>query len=206
MIDSFLWMVTDRDCRSVGRYCTTKDRAHPAVVGHSRNHGTSHEVLGSQEVARAMSHVSVIKLSAVAGCLIMAAGCAHHTLLRSRVVEQVPPDEYDVSVSEDPTGSRQLNAVLFETARAMVTLDLPRVRHVGMGRPDDYGVLLKAAFVVHQVRGADGAVTGYVMAPGRAHVMVWEREPRGGVVVTVTGLSSVPESGGGGGGGGGGAM
>jgi hypothetical protein len=56
------------------------------------------------------------------------------------------------------------------------------------------------------VRGADGAVTGYLMAPDRAHVMVWEREPRGGVVVTVTGLSSVPESGGGGGGGGGGAM
>ena len=64
----------------------------------------------------------------------------------------------------------------------------------------------RAGFVVHEVRGADGAVTAYVMAPGRAHVMVWEREPRGGVVVTVTGLSNVPESGGGGGGGGGGAM
>jgi hypothetical protein len=90
-----------------------------------------------------------------------------------------------------------------EATRAMVTLDLPGVRHVGSARPGDYGYLLKAGFVVHEVRGADGAVTGYLMAPGRAHVMVWEREPRGGVVVTVTGL---PESGGGGGGGGGGAM
>jgi len=153
-----------------------------------------------------MSPAPIIKLSALAGCLFIAAGCAPHTLLRSRVVEQVPPGEYNVSVSEDPTGSRQLSAVLFETARAMVTLDLPRVRHVGIARPDDYGYLLKAGFVVHEVRGADGAVTGYVLAPGRAHVMVWEREPRGGVVVTVTGQSSVPESGGGGGGGGGGAM
>jgi len=150
-----------------------------------------------------MSPVPMVKLSALAGCLLIAAGCAPHTLLRSRVVEQVPPGEYNVSVSEDPTGSRQLSAVLFETTRAMVTLDLPRVRHVGTARPDDYGYLLKTGFVVHEVRGADGAVTGYLMAPGRAHVMVWEREPRGGVVVTVTGLSSVPEAGGGGGGGGG---
>jgi len=102
--------------------------------------------------------------------------------------------------------SREVSAVLFETTRAMVTLDLPGVRHVGPARPGNYGYLLRAGFVVHEVRGADGAVTGYVMAPGRAHVMVWEREPRGGVVVTVTGLSNVPESGGGGGGGGGGAM
>ena len=151
-----------------------------------------------------MSLAPIVKLSALAGCLLIAAGCVPHTLLRSRVVEQVPPGEYNVSVSEDPTGSRQLSAVLFETTRAMVTLDLPRVRHVGMARPDDYGYLLKTGFVVHEVRGAEGAVTGYLMAPGRAHVMVWEREPRGGVVVTVTGLSSMPESGGGGGGGGGG--
>jgi hypothetical protein len=206
MVDSLLWMVTDRDCRSAARYCTTKDRAHPGVVRHSRNRGTSHEVLGSQEVTRAMSLAPIIKLSALAGCLFMAAGCAPHTLLRSRVVEQVPPGKYAVSISEDPTGSRQFSAVLFETTRAMVTLDLPRMRHVGTARPDDYGYLLKTGFVVHEVRGADGAVAGYVMAPGRAHVMVWEREPRGGVVVTVTGLSSVPESGAGGGGGGGGSM
>jgi hypothetical protein len=151
-----------------------------------------------------MSLTPIIKRSALVGCLFMAAGCAPHTLLRSRVVEQVPPGEYNVSVSEDLAGSRQVSAVLFETTRAMVTLDLPGVRHVGPARPGDYGYLLRAGFVVHEVRGADGAVTGYVMAPGRAHVMVWEREPRGGVVVTVTGLSSVPESGGGGGGGGGG--
>jgi len=151
-----------------------------------------------------MSLAPIIKRSALAGCLVMAAGCAPHALLRSHVVEQVPPGEYNVSVSEDPTGSRQVSAVLFETTRAMVTLDLPRVRHVGPARPGDFGYLLRAGFVVHEVRGADGAVTGYVMAPGRAHVMVWEREPRGGVVVTVTGLSNVPESGGGGGGGGGG--
>jgi len=206
MVDSFLWMVTDRDGRSVGRYCTMKDRAHPAVVGRSRNHDASHEVLGSQEVPRDMSLAPIIKRSALAGCLVMAAGCAPHALLRSHVVEQVPPGEYNVSVSEDPTGSRQVSAVLFETTRAMVTLDLPGVRHAGPARPGDFGYLLRAGFVVHEVRGADGAVTGYVMAPGRAHVMVWEREPRGGVVVTVTGLSNVPESGGGGGGGGGGAM
>jgi hypothetical protein len=122
------------------------------------------------------------------------------------VVEQVPPGQYNVIVSEDLTGARQPSAVLFETANAMVTLDLPRVRCVGFAKPDDFGNLLKAGFVVHEVRGADGVVTGYLMAPGRAQVMVWAREPRGSVVVTVTGLSSAPESGGGGGGGGGGAM
>ena len=153
-----------------------------------------------------MSLAPIMKLSALAGCLFIAAGCAPYALLRSRVVAQVPPGEYNVSVAEDPTGSRQVTAVLFEATRAMVTLDLPGLRHVGPARSGDYGYLLRAGFVVHEVRGTDGAVTGYVMAPGRAYVMLWEREPRGGVVVTVTGLSNVPESGGGGGGGGGGAM
>ncbi len=53
------------------------------------------------------------------------------------------------------------------------------------------------------MRSANGVVAGYLMAPARAQVMVWDQGARGGVVVTVTALSSVPESGGGGGGGGG---
>jgi hypothetical protein len=147
----------------------------------------------------------VMKLSAIAGCLLIA-GCAPHTLLRTRLVNQVPPGEYTVTVSEDPTGSRQPNAVLFEAARGIVALDLPGLRHVGVASPESYAYLLKSGFTIHEVRGGDGTLTGYVMAPGRAHVMVWERESPGGVVVTVTGMESVPESAGGGGGGGGGSM
>ncbi len=148
----------------------------------------------------------VIELLAFTGCLLLAVSCAPQALLPSRQVDQVPPGQYDVTISEDLTGSRQFTAVLFQMTTVPVTLDLPKVSRVRGAKPDEFGSLLKSGFVVYEVRSANGVVAGYLMAPARAQVMVWDQGARGGVVVTVTALSSVPESGGGGGGGGGGAM
>jgi len=150
-----------------------------------------------------MLRTRVVELLALASCVFMAVSCAPHTLLDSRQVDQVPPGRYTVTVWEDLAGRRQFRAVLFETAHAPLKIDLPGVSRVGIAKPDDYGNLLKAGFVVHEVRSADGVVAGYLMAPARAQVLAWDQGARGGIVVTVTGLSSVPESGGGGGGGGG---
>lgn len=108
-----------------------------------------------------------------------------------------------MTISEDLTGSRQFTVVLFQMTTVPVTLDLPKVSRVRGAKPDEFGSLLKSGFVVYEVRSANGVVAGYLMAPARAQVMVWDQGARGRVVVTVTALSSVPESGGGGGGGGG---
>lgn len=143
----------------------------------------------------------LMELLAVSGCLVGILSCAPQALLRPRQVDQVPRGQYNVTVSEDPSGSRQYNAVLFETTAAPVRLDLPRVNRKGMAEPDDYAAVLKAGFVVYELPSAAGLVTGYLVVPARAQVMIWDQgAARGGIVVTVTGLPSAPESGGAGGG------
>ena len=128
-----------------------------------------------------------MELLAVSGCLVGVLSCAPQALLRPRQVDQVPSGQY--------------NVVLFETAAAPVRLDLPRVNRRGMAEPDDYAAVLKAGFVVYELPRAAGVVTGYLVVPARAQVMIWDQgATRGGIVVTVTGLPSAPESGGGGGG------
>lgn len=139
----------------------------------------------------------LMALLAVSGCLVGILSCAPQTLLRPRQVDQVPRGQYNVTVSEDQSGSRQYNAVLFETAAASVRLDLPKVNRRGLAEPGDYAAVLRAGFVVYELPSATGAVTGYLMVPARAQVMIWDQgAARGGIVVTVTGLPSAPESGG----------
>jgi hypothetical protein len=140
-----------------------------------------------------------IELLAVAGCLVGILSCAQQALLRPRQVDQVPSGKYSITVSEDQSGGRQYNAVLFETAAAPVRLDLPRVIRRGMAEPDDYPAVLKAGFVVYELSSAAGDVAGYLVVPQRAQVMVWDQGAAGGgIVVTVTGLPNAPESGSGG--------
>ena len=140
-----------------------------------------------------------MELLVVSGCLVGILSCAPQALLRPRQVDQVPSGQYNVTVSEDQSGSRQYNAVLFETAAVPVRLDLPRVNRLGLAEPDDYASVLKAGFVVYELPSAAGVVTGYLVVPPRAQVMIWDQgAARGGIVVTVTGLPSGPESGGGG--------
>lgn len=142
----------------------------------------------------------LMELLAVSGCLVGILSCAPQTLLRPRQVDQVPRGQYNVTVSEDQSGGRQFNAVLFETAAAPVRLDLPSAQRKGRAEPDDYAGALRTGFVVYELSSAAGVVTGYLMVPARAQVTVWDQgAAQGGIVVTVTGLPSAPEAGGGGG-------
>jgi hypothetical protein len=127
--------------------------------------------------------------------------CATSVPLTPQRVDQVPAGRYHVTVSEDRTGTHKYNALLFETATAAVTLDLPTAEG-GVARPEDYPSVLQAGFVVYEIRGASGTVGAYLVVPGQARVTVWNQPGReGGRVVSVIGLPSTPESAGSGGGG-----
>jgi hypothetical protein len=135
-------------------------------------------------------------------CLIGIVSCATSVPLTTQRVDRVPAGRYHVTVSEDRTGIHKYNALLFETATAAVTLDLPNAEPGGVARPDDYPAVLQAGFVVYEVRGTSGTVQAYLMVPAQARVTVWNRPGKeAGLVVSVIGLLVTPESAGSGGGG-----
>jgi hypothetical protein len=106
-------------------------------------------------------------------------------------------------VSEDRTGVRKYNALLFEMVNASVTLDLPTVEPGGVASLEDYPAALQSGFVAYEVRTASGAVQAYLLVPAQARVTVWN-QPNGksGLVVSVSGLPATPETAGSGGSGG----
>ena len=138
----------------------------------------------------------------VTWCLFGVVGCAALVPLTPQRVDRVPAGWYHVMVSEDRTGIHKYNALLFETAPATVTLDLPTVESGGVASPEDFPAALQAGFVVYEVRGASGTVQAYLLVPTQTRVTVWN-QPRGkgGLVVSVIGLPTTPESAGSGGGG-----
>jgi hypothetical protein len=136
----------------------------------------------------------------VACCLFAIAGCVASVPFTPQRVDRVPAGRYHVTASEDRTGSHKYNALLFETATAAVTLDLPTAELGGVASPEDYPAVLQAGFVVYEIRGASGTVHAYLMVPPQARVTVWNQPGReGGPMVSVIGLPSSPESAGGGG-------
>ena len=133
-------------------------------------------------------------------CLFGIVSCATSVPLTPQRVDRVPAGRYHVTVSEDRTGIHKYNALLFETATAAVTLDVPTAELGGVARPEDYPAVLQAGFVVYEIRGASGTVQAYLMVPAQARVTVWNQPGKeGGPVVSVIGLPSSPESAGGGG-------
>ena len=133
-------------------------------------------------------------------CLIGIVSCATSVPLTPQRVDRVPAGRYHVTVSEDRTGIHKYNALLFETATAAVTLDVPTAELGGVASPEDYPAVLQAGFVVYEIRGASGTVQAYLMVPVQARVTVWNQPGKeGGPVVSVIGLPSSPESAGGGG-------
>ena len=139
----------------------------------------------------------------VAGYLFWGMGCASYVLLAFERVDRVPAGHYQVIISENPSGAQRYNAVLFEAESASVILDAPTVQRGRGATPDDFQAATRSGFVVYEIRGIAGTVQGYLMVPPQARVRVWDQPGRrGGLVVTVSDFSSVPESGGGGGGGG----
>jgi hypothetical protein len=136
-------------------------------------------------------------------CLFGIASCATFVPDAPQRVDRVPPGRYHVTVSEDRTGTLKYNALLFETAPAAVTLALPAVESAGVARPEDYPAVLQAGFVVYEVRGPSVIAQAYLLVPAQARVTVWNQpKGRGGLVVSVTGLPTTPESAGSGGSGG----
>ncbi len=132
--------------------------------------------------------------------LLVAVGCARYALLTPQAVERVPPAQYRVTVSRSGGANREYSAVLFETAKAAVTLDLPRTERLGVATPEDYSDALKVGSLVYELRDVAGTVKGYLIAPADARVMAWEQNAsKGRLVVAVSGRPSVPEAGGGGG-------
>jgi hypothetical protein len=143
-------------------------------------------------------------LLSIAGCLFWGMGCASYTPLASERVDRVPAGHYQVIFSENRTGGQKYNAVLFEAETASVTLDAPTVQRASGTTPDGYQAAMGSGYVVYEIRGMAGTVQAYLVVPAHARVRVWNQPGgRGGLVVTVSDFSSVPESGGGGGGGGG---
>jgi len=133
-------------------------------------------------------------------CLFGIVSCATSVPLTPQRADRVPAGRYHVTVSEDPTGIHRYNALLFETATAAVTLDVPTAELGGVARPEDYPAVLQAGLVVYEIRGASGTVQAYLMVPAQARVTVWSQPGKeGGPVVSVIGLPSSPESAGGGG-------
>jgi hypothetical protein len=136
-------------------------------------------------------------------CLLGLVGCATFVPLTPERVDRVPAGRYHVMVSEDRTGVRKYNALLFEMVNASVTLDLPTVEPGGVASPEDYPAALQAGFVAYEVRAASGAVQAYLLVPARARVTVWNQPSgKGGLVVSVSGLPATPETAGSGGSGG----
>lgn len=133
-------------------------------------------------------------------CLFCIVGCASFLPDTPQRVDRVPPGRYHVMVSADRTGTFRYNALLFETGTAAVTLDLPTVEPGGMAGPEDYPSALQAGFVVYEVREPSGTVQAYLLVPAQARVTVWNQpKGKGGLVVSVIGLPTTPESAGGGG-------
>ena len=140
------------------------------------------------------------QLLVVTCCLFGIVGCASFVPDTPQRVDRVPPGRYHVTVSEDRTGTFKYSALLFETTPAAVTLDLPAVEPAGMARPEDYPAVLQAGFVVYEVRGPSGTVQAYLLVPAQARVTVWKQtKEKGGLVLSVIGLPTTPESAGGGG-------
>ena len=133
-------------------------------------------------------------------CLFCVVGCVIFVPLTPERVDRVPAGRYRVMVSEDPTGVRKYNALLFEMVSASVTLDLPTVKPGGTASPEDYPTALQAGFVAYEVRAASGAVQAYLLVPAQARVTVWSQPKReGGLLVSVIGLPTTPETAGSGG-------
>jgi hypothetical protein len=136
-------------------------------------------------------------------CLFCVVGCATFVPITPERVDRVPAGRYHVIVSEDRTGVRKYNALLFEMVNASVTLDLPTVEPGGVASPEDYPAALQAGFVAYEVRAASGSVQAYLLVPAQARVRVWNQpNGKGGLVVSVIGLPATPESAGSGGSGG----
>ena len=140
-----------------------------------------------------------LQVLVVTCCLIGVVSCATFVPDTPQRVDRVPPGRYQVTLSADRTDTFKYNALLFETAAGAVMLDLPTVEPAGVARPEDYPSALQAGFVVYEVRGASGTVQAYLLVPAQARVTVW-KQPRGkgGLVVSVIGLPTTPESAGGG--------
>ena len=144
-----------------------------------------------------------LQVLVVTCCLFGIVSCASFLPDTPQRVDRVPPGRYHVMVSPDRTGTFKYNALLFETAIAAVTLDLPTVEPGGVASPEDYPSALQAGFVAYEVRAASGAVQAYLLVPAQARVTVWNQpNGRGGLVVSVIGLPATPETAGSGGSGG----
>jgi hypothetical protein len=143
----------------------------------------------------------VTLLLGVTGCLFWVMGCASYVPLTSEPVDRVPAGHYQVIISENPSGGQRYNALLFEAETASVVLDAPALQRRRDATPDDYQGALLSGFVVYEIRGIAGTVQAYLVVPQHARVRVWGQPGKqGGITVTVSDFSSVPESGSGGGG------
>ncbi len=142
----------------------------------------------------------------IGACLAWVVGCATHTSpLSPARIDLVPGGQYHVRVSESLGTGQKYNAVLFETETASVVLDVPTVERGSDAPAGDYQAGMRPGAVVYEIRDTAGKVHGYLMVPPQARVRVWdETGTRGVLMVTVSDVGSVPETGGGGGGGGGG--
>jgi hypothetical protein len=139
-------------------------------------------------------------LLSIAGGLFWGMGCASYAPLTSERVARVPAGHYQVTISESHAAGQRYNAVLFGTETATVILDAPTVERGPGASPEDYEAAMRSGFVVYEIRGIAGTVQAYLMVPPHARVRVWDQPgKRGGLVVTVSDVSTVPESGGGGG-------
>jgi hypothetical protein len=150
---------------------------------------------------------SVAPLS-LAGCLLLATGCASfYTSLAPERVDAVPAGTYHVKVSEDRGAGQGYAAVLLEKETGSVVLDSPMVDRGNATGAGPFQAYMRPGFVVYAIRGNGGTVEGYLLASPRARVRVWDQPGHAGaLVVTLSDATSEPEMGGGGGGGGGGGM
>jgi len=146
---------------------------------------------------------SAARLS-LAGCLLLAAGCASsYASLAPERVDAVPAGAYHVKVSENRGAGQGYAAVLLEKETSSVVLDSPMVDRGNATGADPFKAYMRPGFVVYAIRGNGGTVEAYLLVSPRARVRVWDQPGHAGaVVVTLSDATSEPEMGGGGGGGG----
>ena len=143
---------------------------------------------------------SVAPLS-LAGCLLLATGCASsYASLAPERVDAVPAGAYHVKVSENRGAGAGYAAVLLEKETSSVVLDSPMVDRGNATGAGPFQAYMRPGFVVYAIRGNGGTVEAYLLASPRARVRVWDQPGHdGALVVTLSDATTEPEMGGGGG-------